>query len=134
MGTEPQGKDEQHQSDIPGDDPTKQGDTTKRVLVNARDAIRQLPVVKAAVESNTADIEKLKTQNELGMKRMAQWFSVYVFTVRLSVEVWFSYLGKPLVLTPFLDQISMIFIIAPWCGSGLGRLVNILSNKFGDKT
>lgn len=109
---------------IPNSGPDKTSTTGQ-----LRTLIENVPVVAAAVESNSADIEKLKTQNDLGMRRLAQWFSIYVFTLYFGTLVVFAWAQRPLVLPEFVNQLIWIFMAGPWCGTGLSRLFGFISEK-----
>lgn len=59
--------------------------------------------------------------------------SSIVICLLLMAHIFFSYIGRELVLPPLVSEMIWVVILAPWCGAGGGKLIETINTRFGRK-
>lgn len=107
-----------------------QGSTTKRLIRKTAEAI---PALRSDIDATRAEIEKMKTQTEAGLRNRSLTFSFVTFTMLFASHIYFFARGMVLILPEPMNSIIWCMIVAPWIGYGMGRFVNLLTDRYGGK-
>lgn len=89
--------------------------------------------LRVDVDTNTDAINIINARSEAGLRNRALTFSMVTCTWYMPLQIWCSYIGKPLTVPEIVNQVLWAIIVGPWLGFGMGKIVMMLVEKFGNK-
>jgi hypothetical protein len=87
-------------------------------------------VLRADINTNADDIEGIEVRLDGELRNKALIYSMVLSAMLFGAHIWFAYMDRPLLLSPFMEQIIWTIMVAPWIGIGGAKLVTLLADKF----
>lgn len=115
--------------------------TADSANIKASQTAQALPALKTQIEDaqtiikqNSDAIEGIQARAEAEKGITALKLSFILFFYLITAYICFEIVGRHLSLPQEVIQMAWAMIAGPWVGHGMGKLVQALSSRFGDKT
>lgn len=94
---------------------------------------QRLDLVTTDTAINTAAIAVINANSQAQLSHFALGFSGGIIVLLILLHSYFSYIERPLIFPPFVEEIVWCFVVAPWMGAGMSKLVTMFAGKIEDR-